>query len=380
MPRLPHQRQGDCIIINKRSLPFSFWPMKKTKSRYALYSRIFATNPWPIIERRIEIDCLGSRKPAARAFLAQSKDFYNSASVAGASTAKPLQLYYSFLNLAKAFILTRGHQPSLDRAYHGLKERLVGGGHKLKDAYLEAIPTGPNSRGDYCINMFDEFLKAIKGSALSSNTRFNLSVLLPQVVAGHRLWVDAANTKERFMTPSSIAFMENKTNKEIWLRMYFRTEDITRLHLTHKTVFEQSMLSINDWQETKQTDKRLICFEQNNTIRYSGRAADKIINLVNTVKPLLWRTVRSTDPYRKYYVYLAPDNEKDYVLPQLLSIYAVLYYLGSITRYRPHQFDKILQSEYGPFIEAFLNDQPTQFLFLMASEFAQREVTKAALV
>lgn len=379
MPRLAQQREGDYIKINRHSLSFSFWPMKETKRRYGLSSRIFATNPWPIIERSIETNCPKTAKPAAKAFLEQSKDFYNSALTAGVSAAKPVQLYYSFLNLVKAFILTRGQQSSLDKAYHGLKERLGADGHELKDAYLEAIPTGTDSRGNCNLNMFDEFLRSIGGSALRGRTRFGLSMLIPQIVPGHRLWVDASNAKERFLTPSNIAFMENKTAKEVWLRMYFRSEGLTRLHLTHKTVFKQSGLS-NAWQQVHQVDQHLLCFEQKHTIFYSGRAADKIVDLIDTVKPLLWRTAINTDPYRKYYIYLAPDSERDFVLPQLLSIYAVLYYLGSITRYRPHQFDKILQGEHGPFIEAFLNDQPTQFLFLMASEFARREVTKAALV
>jgi len=57
-----------------------------------------------------------------------------------------------------------------------------------------------------------------------------------------------------------------------------------------------------------------------------------------------------------------------------------MFYLSSITRYRPHQFDRILEQRYGPFIQAFLNDQPQQFLFLMSSLFSKRDVTKAALV
>jgi hypothetical protein len=45
-----------------------------------------------------------------------------------------------------------------------------------------------------------------------------------------------------------------------------------------------------------------------------------------------------------------------------------------------HHFDRILGDLYGPFVEAFLNDQPAQFTYLMASEFAEKEVTKAAIV
>jgi len=60
--------------------------------------------------------------------------------------------------------------------------------------------------------------------------------------------------------------------------------------------------------------------------------------------------------------------------------YAITYYLGSITRYRPHHFDSILEGSFGPLVEAFLNDQPAQFRYLTASKFARREVTRAALV
>ena len=87
-----------------------------------------------------------------------------------------------------------------------------------------------------------------------------------------------------------------------------------------------------------------------------------------------------TPPYRKYYLYAAPVAEHAQVVPQILSIYGITYYLGSIVRYRPHHFDRILKGEFGPFVEAFLNDQPTQFIYLMASEFAEKEVTKAAIV
>jgi hypothetical protein len=110
------------------------------------------------------------------------------------------------------------------------------------------------------------------------------------------------------------------------------------------------------------------------------RKSSRVLGLVATLRHKLWRTVLATPPYRKYYLYAAPPEEHLQVLPQILSIYAITYYLGSITRYRPHHFDAILSSSFGPFIEAFLNDQPSQFIYLMASEFAEKEVTKAAIV
>jgi hypothetical protein len=68
------------------------------------------------------------------------------------------------------------------------------------------------------------------------------------------------------------------------------------------------------------------------------------------------------------------------VLPQLASMYAVMFFLGSVTRYRPEQFENILDSPYGAQIENMLHEIPGQFLFLMASEFLNREVAKASIV
>lgn len=101
---------------------------------------------------------------------------------------------------------------------------------------------------------------------------------------------------------------------------------------------------------------------------------------MDQLKRRIWVTVNSSQPYRRYYAYLAPPAEQAEVLPQLLSIYAITYYLGSITRYRPQLFDTLLAESFGPRIEEFVSAQPMQFIYLMASEFAEQEITKPALI
>lgn len=49
------------------------------------------------------------------------------------------------------------------------------------------------------------------------------------------------------------------------------------------------------------------------------------------------------------------------------------------TRYKPEQFDFNLRSPIGPFVFEFFANQPTQFLYLMASEFMGQEVAKAVI-
>lgn len=77
---------------------------------------------------------------------------------------------------------------------------------------------------------------------------------------------------------------------------------------------------------------------------------------------------------------LRPAGEAAQTLPQLLSIYALAYYLGSITRYRPHHLPTITDSVYGPRVQDFITGQPQQFLYLLASEFARREIAKPSIL
>jgi hypothetical protein len=81
--------------------------------------------------------------------------------VAGLFTAKPVLLYYSFLNLVKAFVLTKGQRVEYAAAFHGLKERLQpANGRELFESVLEAIPSGQN------VNIFDDFLVSLRGNGL----------------------------------------------------------------------------------------------------------------------------------------------------------------------------------------------------------------------
>ena len=97
-----------------------------------------------------------------------------------------------------------------------------------------------------------------------------------------------------------------------------------------------------------------------------------------TVKPRLWRTIASQPPYRQYYLYLAPVGETR--LPQVASVYAVMFFLGSLTRCRPRYLLDILEGPYGPFVREFLVTQPLQVVYAFACEFAKQEITRAAVV
>jgi hypothetical protein len=206
---------------------------------------------------------------------------------------------------------------------------------------------------------------------------------MPQITFAHRLWAEAADEQERFVGLEDVRFYEDAGTRTIWLRMYAYAHTLTRLGVSHQQFLDDTGLAL-DWRggdcnETMQ-GHRLLCFEQRNVVNYTHRAADMVMDLVNKIRPWLWATVLTMKPYRRYYVYMAPAAEQPFVLPQLASIYALAFYLGSITRYRPHHWDNIMDGEYEAFIDGFVNDHAGQFLYLMASEFAQQDIVKTAAV
>src|SRR5215467_12970093 len=98
MPLLPQPRVGQRVEVKGRPIPFSLWPSRPGRSHYALQSLLFARDPWLVIGRSIRQQCPKFRQAEALACLEQSKDFYSAATVAGIVAARPLALYYSFMN------------------------------------------------------------------------------------------------------------------------------------------------------------------------------------------------------------------------------------------------------------------------------------------
>jgi hypothetical protein len=381
MAKLPPSRTGERLQVRKRQIAFSLWPTKKGKRHSAHQSILFSLNPWIIIKQSIESDCPAGSVSEALACLEQSQDFYTIGCGQGVESARPLALYYSYMNLVKAFCLVRGRRATFDRAQHGLSEILGPGGVELTDAFLDAY-VSPNHRG--ALQNYDEFYAAISGAQLPGFHQYKVMNLVPQILSGHRLWSQGAKARERFIAIHDIHVMTDKTTREMWLRIFFFADDLTRLDVTRAEFLRESQLSTYFREvkcDTSIDGRKQICFEQIAATGYpNGFPADSIQSLVDGVRHLLWCTVSTLPPYRRYYTYLSPPAELSDRVPQLLSMYAITYYLGSITRYRPHHFGKILSGAFGPRMQDFVTGQPPQFLYLMASEFAKQDIAKPSIL
>ncbi|MCI1751767.1 MAG: YaaC family protein [Flavobacteriales bacterium] len=371
--KLPQARPGGPVNILKREVPFSFWPVVPgSGGAYQRRPMIYASDPWLIIRKAVRSKCPAASLAEALACLDQSQDFFAAATTAEIVAARPLALYYSFMNLSKALCLMKGIRATYDQAKHGLSERLDATRIELLGAYLDAYPSGTST------NNFDDLKVALTGASLTvSPTVLKLPELLPQVVPGHRLWVEASNQDERFVPIDEITFMTD--GDQAWVNLYFDREDLTRLGLNQTNLILHAGLN-GLFTSVQSGDPDFHCLQQNAPVAHGKHPGSVLLDIVRPLRPLLWPVVTSTSPYRRYYVYLAPGGNRASVVHQLLSIYAITFYLGSITRYRPHHYDTITEGAFGAQVQEFVTQQPLQFLYLMASEFMEQDVSRSSIV
>ena len=95
----------------------------------------------------------------------------------------------------------------------------------------------------------------------------------------------------------------------------------------------------------------------------------------------MWQIVTSypEEGYRRYYLHLTPPSEPSRQ-PQVAAIWMLIFFFGSVVRYRPQAFATMTRGRYGAWINDFVAAQPEQLLFMLASDIARREVTKPAIV
>ncbi len=314
----------------------------------------------------------GEAQEEALAFLDQAQQFY--AAAGEYTSTNPLLYYYAFLNLAKSLMRVRGFTGSLERAYHGLKNEHPGDGNDPKD-FQVSVQGSRKKR----VNIFTELSYRL-GNGRPAQTTYSVEELMSQVVVGHRLWREAARKSERFLALYDVEIMQDTHKSKMWMQLNMKREIIDRFGISHKKVLKEGDLK-EKFCEVKgdEIPEGCVAFEQKEPVKYGQRPNEELIGLVDPLRDRIWQIV-SSDPdggYRKYYLHMTPEDKLR--LPQISSLWALLFHYGSIVRYQPHMFKAMTMGKYGAFIQEFVAAQPEQLLYLLASEMCQREVVKPAI-
>lgn len=365
--RLQEQRtDGEPLQIRGSEVPFSLFP-----TDYAGQNFVPLQEPWSYVEFHIKNEYPPDRVRYALAYVEQAQSFFQAAKLANRDAA-PLLWYYCFLNLVKARLVKTDPVEDLAGAMHGIGDPVENkeGYLSIKKQTISAWGNLKDGRGRY--QVFPNLCRILSSPLAAGENLISVKALLRQVLGVHRAYMKAFEEDSHFVKLREPQFMECKTaggkGGNLWLKFFLYKEDFNAtvkfddLHSQVKPIFK----AVTPGERGDQLVAH--CFESSHRI-FTRWSADELPKLQNEIRPKL-RTLILPSGYLHYLMF-----ERDSSLPQAAVIYATMFYLGSIVRYRPYDFDKLVDKKYRWVIDEFLQIAPKQFVILMVNEITQSEIS-----
>jgi hypothetical protein len=294
------------------------------------------------------------------AFIEQSEDFYNSANTARIGS-KPLLYYCSFLNLAKAYLAVK-QNTCLSKCGHGLIDYDKGQKGRRTITSLKVKKEDHNPKR---MSVYRETVEALGFNVPHTGTTYQLTELFGQTVSIQRLLTHTLKTSIRFFPVHDISFRYDPSEKNVWATLQIKHDDLA----FNKNAPKEIRSGMGAFPEVKPDDSSPVRQYQSEYIHYKRSPIDALPALVEKTKKDIWSLLRPGKYY--YFVSSIPKTKR---LSQVASCYQAMFYLGSIVRYRPDDFSRLLEGKHGWIIQEFVNTQPLQFIYLLGSVLIDAEM------
>lgn len=314
------------------------------------------------MEHAVETQLSAAKEPVALAYIAQARDFYEGAQNPRLGS-KPLLYYYAFLNLAKAALVTRGvNLPAA--AVHGISDPRANVRTRLR---LEGQRITAASCAANHSQIFPEFVRLLGGNGASQRS-FRVVDLLGQVPVIHRTFTQVTDSTPTFLPMKSIKVLRSGTS--VWARVVLDKGDrdiqqvlpSLRSRRAFRTAFHQ----------VASESSEELWFETQPEIGHAKAIDPAIARLAATVTAIGTGSILTRYGYRHYLSSIEPRLQ----LPDLAASYAVAFYFGSVVRYKPDAFAKIVSGGYAWVVQEFFASAPSQFLYGLASFLAGVDVIR----
>lgn len=286
-----------------------------------------------------------------KSLLEQAKYFFESAEIAPIKS-QPLLYYYSFLNLAKIVIAMEKDYDESKVYYHGIRTKVTST-TTFFDANVELLELNPR-----VISVANEFCKIMGDNFSAYPYSIKFADSLKACVAIHRTYCETFGDSEE----------------------YFRLDDVKLEKEGHELIFSGKVHNANRRVLTSLTNLHYPVTEENGeyifkaiqTMPHYNVTRKEYYNLSSKLKSYgLWSYLENEGTR----TYLSTSTTMRFSMESM--IYVSMFFLGSITRYHPYLFDKILNEEQVWIVSEFLKTLPRQFLYLVASKVTGMNVLKS---
>lgn len=311
--------------------------------------------------------------------LEQAQYFFEAASNAPMKS-QPLLYYYSFLNLTKAYlnIEVNGITDSLE-FYHGIESCKITSGSKLGDVFVEvkSLINNPPAIGNtvsvaYQLSqrLGDNYKKIAAPSPGYDNGpwRFSVESLLMSCIGIHRTVSQTFHSIEDFIN------LENPILLKSGRTLTFQSEiEASSKHRTKLSAAGYNLIADG----AKWSIIESYILPSNNVTKKDLKSLNDIL-----VEKGIWSYCAqggyrfyispysfvkdAADGVYKYQIRTAGDSSIK--LSSLSVIYFLMFFFGSITRYHPYLFEKVLSDKEIWIVSEFLKTQPKQYLHLLTSK------------
>jgi hypothetical protein len=318
--------------------------------------------------------------PFLLSVLEQSQYFYEAAALAPIKS-KPLLYYYSFLNISKAAIaLSNPILLTLNKEFnHGIDSCSINNNIQLQDCFV-AIKNLKSAGGVLqkisvayeLAQLFGDDIEFKHPNPVNHDNgpwKIDITSLLKSCIGIHRTVSETFKTKESFV------------------RLDFPIIEKEGRHLVYKgminsTSNERLLLSSAGYNIEQIDFQWYLKEEYNMTTSNLSRLVFYLFSKKLLSKGL-W-TYTTGDEYR---IYINPNrlikvgniykfsplditqpNIQKLTLSSATVIYYLMFFFGSITRYHPYLFEKVLSEKEIWLVSEFLKTQPLQFLLLLTSK------------
>ena len=157
--------------------------------------------------------------------------------------------------------------------------------------------------------------------------------------------------------------MDNSTTKDLSISLDFLADDFARLPLSRQQII--SYAGFDDFDVIGHSpDLVYVHFQQKQPVSYTSNPVIALNTIIRSTRNRIWETVRIGSPYRKSYIYLCPPSEQPSRLPQILSIYLLMFFLGSVTRYNPQYFEDLIKQDTARFLQHLFRSHRCNFFIL----------------
>ncbi|EAQ38283.1 hypothetical protein MED134_03189 [Dokdonia sp. MED134] len=283
-------------------------------------------------------------------FLELAENFYLASEKARMPTRGTL-IYYSTLNLVKVFLLNSGIDLEVSMEHHGLV---------LQSNEKRRLRISPSN--DDCINIFAKFSELI-GSDVVSGEFIDIDEMISEIPEVHEMTynIGKLRTKKRKFLPVEIEIKTNKPRRShliYELKFEKKNSNLMRCEKFNTGVLSEKLDLYSDNGEfmVYRSKKR---FNYTSTSDSSWRLRYKEIQ--DEIQQLGVSVILTRRGYR-YYLNLQPNKYKP-----IVYYLSLMYYVGSVARYRPTLYKDILSGEYQAVFNETIETCSTQFLYYISS-------------